>query len=218
LIKSIIASVSDKLKQGSSPIEVEAPIFPLGSVLFPGGTMALKIFEQRYMDMAKQCLKHAAPFGIALIREGEEVGTPALSHPVGTLARIDDWEMATLGVLEVRVKGEERFRVLEQKVLPSGLIVGNLELIDADDSSASPALAACATFLKTVHSKIYADARPDSLPDESQYLDISWVSFRLTEILPFSNSVKQKMLELTDAKMRLEILQRFLRDQKLIPD
>jgi uncharacterized protein len=214
LIKSIIASVSDKLKRGRGAIEVEAPIFPLGSVLFPGGTMALKIFEQRYMDMAKQCLKHAAPFGIALIREGEEVGTPALSHPVGTLARIDDWEMATLGVLEVRVKGDERFRVLEQKVLPSGLIVGNLELIDADDTPASPALEACAAFLKTVHGKIYVDAPPD----ESRYLDISWVSFRLTEILPFSNSVKQKMLELTDAKMRLEILQRFLRDQNLIAD
>lgn len=175
--------------------------------------MALKIFEQRYMDMAKQCLKNGAPFGIALIREGEEVGAPALSHPIGTLARIDDWDMQTLGVLEVHVKGDERFRVLEQRVLPSGLIVGHMVLIDADEAPDFAGLAVCAAFLKSVHQKVF----PDVSPDENRYLDASWVSFRLTEILPFANSVKQKMLELTDARMRLEVLHRFLRDQDLIP-
>lgn len=77
MIKAIIETVTETIRNKIEPETFELPIFPLGSVLFPGGTMALKIFEQRYMDMAKNCLKHAKPFGIALIREGQEVGLTA---------------------------------------------------------------------------------------------------------------------------------------------
>ncbi len=188
---------------------MELPLFPLGSVLFPDGVMALRIFETRYMDMAKVALKNAAPFGIALIREGEEVGTPAASHPVGTLARIIDWDMPELGVLQVQVRGGDRFRVLSQVVQKSGLIVGTVELVPSDTVGECPELLPCANFLQKVLVQVGQEH------EAPRFEDAAWVSFRITELLPFSNTIKQKMLELTDARMRLEVLYRFLREQQL---
>lgn len=215
MIKSIIASVADSLLQPSMPAQFELPIFPLGSVLFPGGTMALRIFETRYMDMAKGCLKNALPFGIALIAEGNEVGIPATPHVIGTAARIADWDMPDLGVLRVTVNGEARFRIIEHRVEKNGLIIGSVQNIEADTVSDSGELYACATFLKIVLAQV---GGADRAHDEALFDDASWVSFRLTELLPFSATIKQKMLELTDAKMRLEVLYRFLREQQLIRD
>lgn len=221
MIKTIIDTISDTIRSQGEPETFELPIFPLGSVLFPGGTIALKIFEQRYMDMAKNCLKHAKPFGIALIREGQEVGSPAAPHPVGTLARIDDWEMPDLGVLQVKAIGGTRFRILSSTVAPSGLIVGTVCSIDADMidankqadlSNAGAELGATAAFLK----KVLVQINMMEGITESKFSDASWVGFRITELLPFGGSVKQKMLELTDANMRLAILHRFLIEQKLI--
>jgi uncharacterized protein len=212
LIKTILTTVTEKIRSQTEPESFELPIFPLGSVLFPGGTLALKIFEQRYMDMAKDCLKRAKPFGIALIREGEEVGVPAAPHPVGTSALIDDWDMPNLGVLQVKVKGVARFRITASTVNASGLIVGTVMAIDADSPASGAELSACAVFLK----KILTQINMMKGVTDAQFADASWVSFRITELLPFSGPVKQKMLELTDAKMRLDILHRFLIDQKLI--
>ncbi len=212
MIKTILNTVTEKILTQTEPENFELPIFPLGSVLFPGGTLALKIFEQRYMDMAKDCLKRAKPFGIALIREGEEVGAPAAPHPVGTSALIDDWDMPNLGVLQVKVIGGARFRIVSSIVSASGLIIGTVNTIDADSDASGAELGACADFLK----KILTQINLIEGVAESQFSNASWVSFRITELLPFGGAVKQKMLELTDAKMRLEILHRFLVDQGLI--
>ncbi|HEX6690478.1 MAG TPA: LON peptidase substrate-binding domain-containing protein, partial [Burkholderiales bacterium] len=97
------------------------PLFPLNTVLFPGGRLPLRIFEQRYMDMAKVCLKDGSPFGVCLIVEGREVGDPAVPAEVGTLARISHWDMPQLGVLEVVALGSQRFRIKSRRVEPSGL-------------------------------------------------------------------------------------------------
>jgi len=215
LIKSIIATVADSLLKSAAPEYVELPIFPLGSVLFPGGTMALKIFETRYMDMAKVCLKNALPFGIALIVDGKEAGAPATPHRIGTTARIADWDMPDLGVLRVSVKGEARFRIIEQHIEKNGLIVATVESIAADVEAVADSheFEACAQFLKKVILQINGTQH---LQDDAMLMDASWVSFRLTELLPFSGTIKQKMLELTDARMRLEVLHRFLLEQQLI--
>jgi uncharacterized protein len=210
-------SLSESIFQRIAPATFELPIFPLGSVLFPGGTIALKIFETRYMDMAKSCLKNAQPFGIALIAEGNEVGTPATPHAIGTVARITDWDMPDLGVLRVTVSGEARFRITEQRVEKSGLIIAIAENIAPDIVSEAVyegvEFERCAQFLKNVLAQV---GTVNSSYEESKFADAGWVSFRLTEILPFNNIIKQKMLELTDARMRLEVLYRFLRDQQLI--
>lgn len=215
MIKSILASVTnslrDSLKTNPEP-SVEIPLFPLGSVLFPGGTMALKIFEQRYLEMAKTSLRTGSPFGIALIREGEEVGIPAVSESIGTIAHVTDWDMQNLGVLQLRVKGTERFQLLSQSISRNGLITGEISILPNDMHIDCPEHTACAEFLRN----IFAQTSADSTPDEQRFDDAGWVGFRLTELLPFNSAIKQKMLELTDARIRLEIIYRFLKDQQLI--
>src|SRR6188768_4210937 len=92
------------------------PLFPLQAVLFPGSVLPLRIFEARYMDMAKACIKSGDPFGVCLIREGAEDGAPAVPENVGCLARILDCDMEELGILKVRAEGLERFRLLDSRV------------------------------------------------------------------------------------------------------
>jgi uncharacterized protein len=189
------------------------PIFPLNTVLFPGGILPLKIFEVRYMDMAKDCLKRDTPFGICLIREGEEVGTPAVPEPVGCLARIADCDVENLGVLKVRAEGIERFRIVSSEVNKQGLIVGEVESLASEPAvSEAPGMAECVEFLR----KVIAGIGTERFSEPLLYDDASWVSFRLAEILPLRTDVKQRLLELTDAELRMGILHRFLRQQKLV--
>ena len=135
------------LAAGPKPRET-VPIFPLATVLYPGMRLPLKIFEQRYMEMAKACLKHDSAFGVCLIREGAEVGSPAVPEPVGCLARIGAWDMETLGVLKVTAEGLERFRLLATRTTPAGLILGDIERIAAEDAVEAPELAQSAAFVQ----------------------------------------------------------------------
>jgi Lon protease-like protein len=189
------------------------PLFPLHSVLFPGSLLPLRIFEARYMDMAKACLKTGDPFGVCLIVEGEEVGTPAVPSAVGCLARIAECDMEELGILKVRAQGLERFRVLSSEVARSGLIVGQVERLAAEPATPdAPGLGECSDFLRKVIRGI-GEAR---FAAPLAYEDASWVGFRLAEILPLRNDVRQRLLELTDAAMRLSVLHQFLLKQRLL--
>ena len=210
-LANVTGSVSNALKSNSFSA-VELPLLPLGTVLFPGGTMALKIFEQRYLDMAKICLKSGAPFGIALIREGAEVGPPAVPESIGTVAYVTDWDMQNLGVLQLRVKGAERFKLLSWTASKNGLIVGQVSMFADDTHVDCPEHTACAEFLRKVLARV---AAADNL-DKQRLDNAAWVGNRLTELLPFNNDVKQRMLALTDARIRLQILHQFLIDQRLI--
>jgi uncharacterized protein len=198
------------LGKGAKRME-RAPIFPLGTVLFPGALLPLKIFEPRYMDMAKGCLKEGLSFGICLIKEGSEVGTPAVPERVGTLARIVDWDMEQLGVLKVRVEGGERFRLGASEVQPNGLIVGEIERV-TEAPEACDELQACAAFLK----KVVAAVGESQFAAPLRFDETSWVGFRLAEILPLRPDVKQRLLELTDGPGRLKVLYRFLEEQRLL--
>ena len=198
------------LGKGAKRVE-RLPIFPLGTVLFPGALLPLKIFEQRYMDMAKGCLKEGLSFGICLIREGSEVGAPAVPEQVGTLAKIVDWDMEQLGVLKVRVEGGERFRLNSTDVQPNGLIIGEIERFkESPDTSGD--LEACAAFLK----KVVAAVGAGQFAEPLRFDEVSWVGFRLAEILPLRPDVKQRLLELTDGPGRLKVLYRFLEEQRLL--
>jgi Lon protease-like protein len=199
------------LSAGPAPRET-VPIFPLSTVLYPGMRLPLRIFEQRYMDMAKACLKHDASFGVCLIREGAEVGSPAVPEPVGCLARIAEWDMETVGILRVKADGLERFRLLETRTTGSGLILGDIERIAAEAGAPAPELAQSAEFVRRVVEALGSSR----FAPPYRYDDASWVGFRLAEILPLRTEVKQKLLELTDPAARLAILHRFLREQKLV--
>lgn len=199
----------DRLAPRGRPL----PIFPLQVVLFPGGVLALRIFEVRYMDMARACLREKSRFGVCLIREGAEVGSPALPEPVGCAARIVECDMEELGILKVRVEGEERFRIASSRVEPSGLVVADVDALGAEPPAPdAPGLTECSAWLR----KVMGAIEPARFSAERRFDDASWVSFRLAEILPLRNDARQKLLEITDATIRLGVLHRFLRQQDLL--
>jgi uncharacterized protein len=185
----------------------ELPLFPLNTVLFPGGRLPLRIFEQRYMDMAKACLRDQSPFGVCLIREGREVGAPAIPADVGTLARIGTWDMPQLGVLHVTALGEQRFRILERRVEPNGLARASIQMMDEEIDIAIPAnCSGCVKLLEQVIQQQSALFEPPHRLDSA-----AWVSARLTELLPLPLPAKQELLELDNARTRIERLNELLR-------
>jgi Lon protease-like protein len=185
----------------------EIPLFPLNTVLFPGGRLPLRIFEQRYMGMAKACLRDSTPFGVCLIREGKEVGSPATPVEIGCLARIAAWDMPQLGVLQISALGEQRFRLLGRRVQADGLAVGSIELLPQDEDARVPeSCAGCVKLLQRVMEQQAGLFEPPHRLDSA-----SWVSARLTEILPLPLPAKQELLELRDAAARLERLNSLLR-------
>ena len=188
------------------------PIFPLGTVLFPGSVLPLRIFEVRYMDMARDCLRNGTAFGICLIREGDEVGAPAVPEPVGCMARIGECDVEELGILKVKAEGFERFRIVSREVNKAGLIVGEVEPLAVErEVRETPGLAESAQFLQ----KVIAGIGTGRFTGPAHFDDASWVGFRLAEILPLRADVKQRLLELTDAALRVAILHKFLRQQRL---
>jgi Lon protease-like protein len=186
---------------------VHAPIFPLNAVLFPGSLMPLRVFEARYMDMARDCLRHGRPFGVCLIREGREVGVPATPEPVGCLARITDWDMQQLGVLQLKTLGGQRFRILASQNSAQGLVSADIELIPPEEAIPLPErFFACTRLLELA---VAEQDRP-IFAEPHEFGNAAWVGYRLAEILPVPLTAKQKLLELTGSLARLEILQRLL--------
>jgi hypothetical protein len=207
---------------------MQLPLFPLHTVLFPGGVLPLRVFEARYMDMVRECMKTSAPFGVVLITRGGEVGRPAATEAVGTLARIGAWDMPQLGVLHLRAIGGDRFRIASTEAQPDGLQVASVEPIAPDeDLPLADEFAGCADLLQRVIADIGRQraegggegADPISAaPFEPPYrLDSSvWVGNRLCEFMPVPLRARQKLMELDDAVSRLEVVQRFLRQHGVI--
>ena len=171
-------------------------------MLFPGGRLPLRIFEQRYLEMAKSCMKNQSPFGVCLIRDGAEVGAPATPADVGTTASIAAWDMPQLGLLQITARGERRFRILERRVERDGLARASVELLP-DDTDA-PVPPAHSTSIKLLERVI--DQHPALFERPHRLDSCSWVSARLAEILPLPLENKQAMLELSDGRKRLEEL------------
>lgn len=191
---------------------LNVPIFPLNAVLFPGGLLPLRVFEARYMDMTRDCLKRDAPFGVCLIREGTEVGAPAVPEGIGCLATILEWDMQQQGILNIKTRGGQRFRILERRTGAQGLTSADIELIPPETSAVVPdEFSSCARLLEMV----VVDQGKPIFAEPHAFDDASWVGYRLAEILPVPLVAKQKLLELNDSLGRLSILQRFLEGQGL---
>jgi hypothetical protein len=192
---------------------MKVPIFPLNAVLFPGGLLPLRVFETRYMDMTRDCMKQDKPFGVCLIREGSEVGEPAVPEGIGCLAMILEWDMPQLGLLNLKTRGTQRFRIRERESDKQGLITAEVELIRPDKSLAVPKeYAGCARLLEM----IVLDQGKSIFAEPHALDDAAWVGYRLSELLPIPLLAKQKLLELTDSLARLSILQRFLESRGLV--
>jgi Lon protease-like protein len=195
-----------------TPARGEVALFPLQAVLFPGGLLPLRVFEQRYMELAKECLKSDTPFGVCLIREGVEVGAPAMPEEVGCLARIVQWDMQQLGLLQITARGERRFRIMDRRVEPNGLARAQVRLLGEESDAEVPArFAACRRLIELVVEQRGADR----IAAPRRFDSSAWLSARLTEILPVPLAAKQKLMELDDSLQRLEILQKFLEQHGL---
>ena len=198
---------------GTSVETLRIPLFPLNTVLFPGGLQPLKIFEQRYLDMAAACMKDNSPFGICLIDKGGEVGRAAVPHGVGTLASISNWEMEQLGILMITAQGGRRFRIIDTQVGDGHLLEGTVELLaEASPTPLPPERERLLPLLQ----RIVGDLGPERIPEPHRYDDAEWVGYRITEVLPIQNLAKQKLLELDDPLARLEILEKYLSQRKLL--
>jgi len=184
----------------------EVPLFPLGTVLFPGGLLPLRIFEQRYLEMAKACLRDGTPFGACLIREGAAVGEPAVHEDVGCLARIAHWDMEQLGLLQVVAQGDRRFRILSRGTQADGLVTASLDLLPEDSDAPVPEDSLCRKLLQRIASEHGEKLFAQPWNFESS----AWVSSRLAEVLPLPTETKQKLLEIGDGAQRLAILQKLV--------
>ena len=194
-------------------MSLQVPIFPLGTVLFPGGVLPLKIFEQRYLEMTKSCLRDSQPFGVCLIREGREVGTAAVPEPVGCLASIEQWDMPHPGLFHLVARGGERFRIREMQVAANHLISAAVEPIPPD-VPADAVDPLCREVLQAIVDRVGAERIAGPLRLD----DAAWVGYRLAEMLPLEARYKQELLELNDAAARLERLRALLVQHGLTPD
>lgn len=183
---------------------LNVPLFPLHTVLFPGGVLPLRIFEPRYLDMVSECLRLDSPFGICLIREGREVGAAADTYDIGTLARISWFERRDDGLLGINVDGVQRFRVLATEVQPDQLVRAEVELLAPEPACAVPAdgMPLVALLQGILDQLDFPYARL-----ERRYEDAVWLSARLTELLPLKLELKQYLLQMDDSLARLERLQ-----------
>lgn len=150
------------------------------------------------MEMAKACLRDGSPFGVCLIAEGPEVGAPAVPAAVGCTARIGEWEMPQLGVLQVLARGERRFRIRDRRTQPDGLVRAAVELLAEEDRAVPDAYVTCAQFLQRV-----IDDQPALFERPVALSSGAWVSGRLAELLPLPLSLKQDLLEMDDPLERL---------------
>jgi hypothetical protein len=177
-------------------------LFPLNIVLFADGPLPLRIFETRYVDMVRRCMRENRGFGVVLIREGREAG-PATTHDVGTIARITDFDQLPDGLLGLSCVGERRFRILSRSLARDGLNLAEVEWLEEEPHVAVPPVhQRLARLLDTVLPQLGGvyEGMPLRLDDAA------WVGHRLAEILPIPLPDKQALLELDDPIERLDVL------------
>ena len=179
------------------------PLFPLNTVLVPGGTLGLRVFEPRYLDLVRDCGRSGTGFGVCLIAEGSEAGTPATPMAYGTEARIEDFDTGADGLLRLRLRGERRFHVVRTRVRDNGLVVADVAWLAADPVvELQPQHALLADMLRSVLEQVGADI---AVP-EPRFDDAAWVAWRLAEWLPITAMQRQSLLQEHDPDKRLDAL------------
>jgi Lon protease-like protein len=185
-----------------TPDDNQYPLFPLSTVMFPGGTLALRIFEPRYLAMVRDCTRAGRPFGVTLLLRSRDSDESAAALAIGTLARIVDFNTLPDGLLGIRCVGEQRFHVEHASARQDGLLVGQLTLWPDEPRIALPPEYFLLSRLAQGLVENLVEGAEE--PTKGQLDDASWVGFRLAELLPFELGEKQQLLELTDPRERLQ--------------
>lgn len=179
----------------------QLPLFPLGTVLFPGGLLPLRIFEPRYLELVRDSARQCSSFGVCLILEGAEVGSPALPAALGCEARIVDFSTTEDGLLGVVVQGERRFHVERTRVRDNGLIVADVQwLVDSPPMRIRPEHQLLSILLGRILE------RADAPFEKTELEDAEWVGWRLAEWLPLTMLSRQALLQEYDPHTRLQRL------------
>lgn len=189
------------------------PLFPLGSVLYPGSVLPLRIFEVRYLDMVRRCIENGAPFGIVSMTQGKEVAKPGQAESfsqIGTLAVITEHEAPQPGLRVIRCLGQQRFRTSRTERLKHGLWVADVEYLAEDSVVSVPQeLMPCRTLFESILARMPADTQADlfrGAATDAQLSDCSWLANRWCQLLPLPLEMKQRMLELDSPLIRLELV------------
>lgn len=195
-------------------------LFPLGTVLFPGGTLPLRIFEVRYLDLIRRCWKTGSPFGVVALTAGSEVRRPATDehgrplgdfdreafHATGTLAVLAAVEQTAPGLMTIRCRGAGRFRLHSTELLRHGLWTGSAERLPADPEVPIPDdLQRCAVALQRLLPRLPPEAVPVDPPPHA-WQNCGWVANRWCELLPMALAERQRLLELDSPLLRLELV------------
>ncbi len=189
------------------------PLFPLGAMLFPGGRISLQIFEPRYMDMVKRCLRDDSGFGVVGIKSGSEVVTPGTLAPttfsIGVLAHIVDWHGLEYGRIGITAQGSKRFRVLSSEPQEDQLLIGDVEYLpDCDDLTLPTSYAELAGLLK----QLARHPSVEQLGMSFNYTSTNSVAYALAQLLPIANEEKFRLLDCEDASQVLARI-RLITDQ-----
>ncbi|MDO9403334.1 MAG: LON peptidase substrate-binding domain-containing protein [Polaromonas sp.] len=197
------------------------PLFPLGTVLYPGGLLPLRIFEVRYLDMVSKCHKTGAPFGVVSLIEGSEVRRPGAGpagdgfanevfNATGTLATIAEFSVPQPGLMVIRCTGAQRFRISRREKLKHGLWIADVTRLDDDTAVAvpedlQPAANALGKLIQTLQQRQVSGEEMPLLPPY-QLDDCGWVANRWCELLPMPLELKQRLMELDNPLVRLELV------------
>lgn len=189
--------------------DISIALFPLNTVLFPGGPLPLRIFEPRYLEMVSHCMKNERPFGVCLIAEGKEAGEASTPHEHGTLAYIEDWNQLSDGHLGITARGGERFIVKQTEIAPNQLVSAEIELIDEDP--AESAVEEQYQPLVEILQKALPQAGPLYENMQPHWDDPDWVAYRIGELLPPDNQFKLELLQADTSHERLALVDRYIK-------
>lgn len=182
---------------------MELPLFPLSTIVLPGGQLPLRLFEPRYIDMVKNCFKTDSGFGVCLIKDGREAGAPAQPYPQGTLVKIIDFDQGPDGLLHITAQGLREFNLLTYAANKDDLIIGEVELLDTSDPVAmNESYADLSRKLAIILQYI----EPNVVYTQKQLDEPEWICHRLLELLPLSAASKFELLQLPGTRARLDAL------------
>lgn len=212
------ASTADSDAQ-RPPREV-VPLFPLQSVLFPGGLLSLKVFEARYLDLVSDCLRNGQPFGVVCLKQGssdtQTAGETQRFESVGVFAELGEVDSEQANILRVRCTGRQRFEIRESKQQPDGLWIARVRRIEPDRKL--PPLASMVPTARALANAIATLKQQGSQPFAEPYAfdDAGWIANRWCELLPVPLAAKQRLMELEDPLTRLKLVDEFLRSKGVV--
>jgi len=185
-------------------ISTDIPLFPLPTVLFPGGHLPLRIFEQRYIDMVRECSAKDSCFGVCLINNSENAEYPATHLRVGTTAEICDFSMLEDGLLGITAQGRRRFIIQKTRMRDNGLLMAEVDILAEPGALVMPVEYSVLSLIAGRFMEQLGGNYPEFQPGDLE--DASWVGYRLSELLPLENDQRQTLLQITDPLERLQVL------------